>query len=159
MLKYILKINVLFILSVYILISCQYDGGDDNFHTVQQSADDFIEVKLELAGYKFKDTIDILEDVRIPFQVTVSSGNIKNLRFSLDTTTLKSDTLKFDTDSRKEMEGEIIVDWVSNTTKVYRLNFDLWVSTTTGSLADIKEREGVNLKDSILLYLKFVNPE
>jgi hypothetical protein len=55
--------------------------------------------------------------------------------------------------------GYVHVDTLLAVNKTYPLKFSLWVSPQTGSLADIKGKEGVNFEDSTVLYLRFVDAQ
>jgi len=149
MLNYFRTIYILLFLLLLSFTGCEYDGGDSNFHDVSPPKEDSIKVEISLGEYEIKEIIEVSEKISIPYKITISSGKIRSCVFKI-----LNDTLPLDTINKL-----ILIDELLSSTRVYPLSLNLRVSTQTGSIADIKDEEGVNFNDSILLYLKFINPE
>ncbi|MBP1618551.1 MAG: hypothetical protein H6Q14_2378 [Bacteroidetes bacterium] len=127
-------------------ISCQYDNNSTVYYDVTPFSDS-ITATTSFSGYALKDTVTLSAEDSIPYQITISSGELVSAVFRLDTLTLTSEN------------NYIQIDTIFTVGETYPLTLSLHVSTQTGSLADIKGLEGINFEDSTMLYVKFVEAE
>ncbi|OJU37134.1 MAG: hypothetical protein BGN96_04110 [Bacteroidales bacterium 45-6] len=131
---------------VLAFFSCQYDSNATVYYDVTPIKDP-ITASLSFPGHALKDTITLSKKDSIPYQLLVSGGKTVSEVWKLDTLTLKV------------RNKYIRIDSLFTAGNTYRMKLSLHVSSQTGSLADIKGVEGVNFKDSTMLYVKFVKAQ
>lgn len=129
-----------------ILSSCQYDSKATAYYDVEP-LENAIHASISFPGHAMTDTITISKKDSIPYQITISGGKIISAVFKIDTLTLKT------------KNNYIRIDSLFTSGNKYPVKLSLHVSTQTGSLADIKGVEGINFKDSVMLYVKFVKAQ
>lgn len=136
----------LLLVFILLLISCQYDNNSTAYYDVTPFKDT-VKASISFPGHLLKDTITLSKKDSIPYQMTISGGKTISEVWKLDTLTLKI------------RNNHIRIDSLFTSGNTYRMKLSLHVSSQTGSLADIKGVEGVNFKDSTMLYVKFVEAE
>lgn len=142
---YFLKIGITFFL-ILLFASCEYDSGATAYNNMTAPTDS-TKASISFPGYSLKDTIKLSEKDSIPYLLTITNGELRSSVFKLGSVKLSAEN------------NYIHIDTLLTTGRTYSLKYSLHVSSETGSLADIMEKEGVNYNDSTMLYVKFVDAE
>lgn len=141
------KLRLIFASSILplllILHSCTYNSGDIAYYNIEKPSEDSIKVNFSITGFQPTDTLIYSANQVLAYQLSYSSGIIQKFYFVINNDTITPENNQID------ISG---TNLIKNT--VYPLKMNLRISTGTGSLADIKGKEGINIQDKTVLYVK-----
>ncbi len=135
--------NSVVMVLMLLLFSCEYDNNSTVYNEVTPFSGT-IKATISFTNYKLKDTVFLSKKDSLAYNIAINTGRLDSTSFQMNGIALKT------------KNNYVKIDTILTKNTKYPLKIFVHVGTNSGSLADIKWVEGLTIKDSTVLYVKFI---